>query len=101
MGFGNKTSADPDLAGHEDTRFGKHQNTDSYSNATEYGSGTTGGAGFGNKTTDDGSEEYDNSDLRFGSHGDTAPYSGHTDHGSGSTAGAGFGNKTGGFDQGT
>ncbi|KAF2100427.1 hypothetical protein NA57DRAFT_54516 [Rhizodiscina lignyota] len=99
VGFGNKTSADPENTGHEETRFGTHTNTDSYSSPTEYGSGTTSGAGFGNKTGDDGSGEYDNSDTRFGSHQNTAPYSGHREHGSGTTGGAGFGNKTGSFSQ--
>lgn len=75
-----------------------HTNTDSYSNPTEYGSGTTGGAGFGNKTTDD--QDVDNSDTRFGTAMDTAPYSGSTSHGSGTVGGAGFGNKTGGFAKG-
>lgn len=34
----------------EDFRFGLHKDTSPYSNATPHGSGSTGGAGFGNKT---------------------------------------------------
>jgi hypothetical protein len=99
-GFGNKTAADPtDMQEHQDTRYGKHTDTAPYSDATEHGSGTTGGVGFGNKTAPSG--DIDSSDTKFGSHLDTAPYSGATEHGSGSTGGAGFGNKTGSFAQGS
>ncbi|KAF1847387.1 uncharacterized protein K460DRAFT_352533 [Cucurbitaria berberidis CBS 394.84] len=34
----------------EEFRFGLHKDTAPYSNATPHGSGSTGGAGFGNKT---------------------------------------------------
>ncbi|KAI7358611.1 hypothetical protein KC336_g22066, partial [Hortaea werneckii] len=37
--------------------FGSHGDTSSYSGGTEYGSGTTGGPGAGNKTS--GSMEHD------------------------------------------
>ena len=49
--------------------------------------GTTGGAGFGNKTSSGGS--LDNSDIRFGSASHTGPYSAGTEYGSGTTGGAG------------
>ncbi|QDS74712.1 hypothetical protein FKW77_000664 [Venturia effusa] len=98
-GFGNKTAPQPSHDENDESyRFGKHTDGGAYSNAHEkYGSGATGGAGFGNKSNPDQDMElYDNKDLRFGSHESTAPYSGgHPDYGSGSTGGAGFGNKTG------
>lgn len=58
-----------------------------------YGSGTSGGPGFGNKTTDNDTT-YDNSDTRFGTRENTDSYSGGTEYGSGTTAGVGFGNKS-------
>jgi hypothetical protein len=67
-----------------------------------FGSGTTGGAGFGNKNAPDPTVDYDDSDLRFDSHGETGAYKGEKTsgrHGSGSTAGAGFGNKTGSMEK--
>ncbi|KAF2112614.1 hypothetical protein BDV96DRAFT_497739 [Lophiotrema nucula] len=101
-GYGNRTAEDlnpSDLEEHHSsTRYGVDHNN-AYSGGHEtYGSGATGGAGFGNKSAPD-PEHMDNSEFRFGSHQDGAPYSGHTKHGSGSTAGAGFGNKTGGFEE--
>lgn len=54
--IGNKRSSvskpdSPDAAEEEeDFRFGLHKDTAPYSNATPHGSGSTGGAGFGNKT---------------------------------------------------
>ena len=66
-----------------------------------FGSGSTGGAGFGNKHAPDPSVDYNNEDLRFDSHDSTGAYKGHGTngrHGSGSTAGAGYGNKTGVMD---
>lgn len=42
--IGNKSSGS-DSYGDDNTRFGSSGNTDSYSGSTEYGSGTTGGAG--------------------------------------------------------
>lgn len=47
-GYGNKTAPSTDIPEH-DTRFGSSQDTQAYSGATSYGSGTTGGAGSGNK----------------------------------------------------
>jgi len=98
-GFGNKTAAEATHdEGDDSYRFGKHTDGGAYQNAHEkYGSGATGGAGFGNKSNPDPDmSSYDNKDLRFDSHSSTAPYSGgHPDYGSGSTGGAGFGNKTG------
>ncbi|PVI06396.1 hypothetical protein DM02DRAFT_649904 [Periconia macrospinosa] len=100
-GYGNRNA--PDIAAdtleeeHSTTRFGR-EDSHAYSGGHDtYGSGATGGAGFGNKSAPDPMSEYDNSDLRFGSHKDTAPYSGSTRHGSGAVGGAGYGNKTGSF----
>ncbi|KAF2448964.1 hypothetical protein P171DRAFT_518399 [Karstenula rhodostoma CBS 690.94] len=100
-GYGNVNA--PDLSPndletqHSETRFGR-DDSHPYSNPHEtYGSGTTGGAGFGNKSAPDAPLDTDNSHFRFGSHQDTSPYSGGTRHGSGSTGGAGYGNKTGSF----
>lgn len=56
--------------------------------SSEYGSGTTSGAGLGNKTNR-GDDSYDNSGTRFGSSGNQDSYSGSTDYGSGTTGGAG------------
>ncbi|KAF2248408.1 hypothetical protein BU26DRAFT_506121 [Trematosphaeria pertusa] len=103
-GYGNRnapdlTTEESDHLGpqHSETRFGR-DDSHAYSNPHEkYGSAATAGAGFGNKSAPDNTENYDNSDLRFGSHQDTAPYSGSTQHGSGTVGGAGYGNKTGGF----
>ncbi|KAI5272826.1 hypothetical protein E4T47_03975 [Aureobasidium subglaciale] len=58
-----------------------------------FGSGTTGGAGYGNKSTS-GRDDYDSSNTRFGSSNETGAYSGSTDFGSGTTGGAGYGNKS-------
>ena len=43
--FGNKSTSDPDNYDNSSTRLGTSGNTDNYSGATDYGSGTTGGAG--------------------------------------------------------
>ncbi|KAF2875075.1 hypothetical protein BDV95DRAFT_591815 [Massariosphaeria phaeospora] len=100
-GYGNRTAVDTnpeDLTKeHSNTRFDR-DDAHAYSNAHEtYGSGATGGAGFGNKSSGPSLGEHDNSEFRFGSHSDTNPYSGATRHGSGSIGGAGYGNKTGEF----
>ena len=59
-----------------------------------YGSGSTGGAGFGNKSSgygDDVGEYHDSEGMSEHS----KPYSGgHESYGSGSTGGAGYGNKS-------
>ena len=48
---GNKRSSDPVPSPDDDEfRFGLHKDTSPYSNAAPHGSGSTGGAGFGNKT---------------------------------------------------
>jgi hypothetical protein len=99
-GHGNINAPDlnpSDLASqHDSTRFNR-TDTHPYSGGhSTYGSGTTGGAGFGNKSAPD-PENIDTSDLRFGSHSNTDPYSGRGKHGSGSVGGAGYGNKTGSF----
>lgn len=61
--------------------------SDPYIGASEHGSGTTGGVGFGNKTVQDG--DVDTSDTRLEIAHDTRTYSGGTELGSGTTAGAG------------
>ncbi|KAJ4363601.1 hypothetical protein N0V83_009897 [Neocucurbitaria cava] len=106
-GYGNRTA--PDYLAenleeeHTNTRLGLHDSQAAYSNAhSEHGSGTTGGAGFGNKRSSMSKpspegEEADEEEFRFGVHKDTSPYSHATPHGSGTTGGAGFGNKTGSF----
>ncbi|KAL2355872.1 hypothetical protein BJ546DRAFT_1060085 [Cryomyces antarcticus] len=89
-------SADEEHIGtHRHSEYGGHHPRDQ----GEYGSGTVGGAGFGNKTRTD-SDDLDNSDTRFGSHKDTSSYSGGTEYGSGATGGAGYGNKHSGHDEG-
>ncbi|KAL9069003.1 MAG: hypothetical protein Q9157_006320 [Trypethelium eluteriae] len=96
-GFGNKTSGDSsETFGTDDTRFGSHGNTDSYSGGTDYGSGTTAGVGFGNKSARDGDYSQEHEVTRYGSGGETGAYAGGTEYGSGTTGGAGFGNKTSG-----
>jgi hypothetical protein len=103
-GYGNRTAPDlnpEDLSHHHDnTRLGR-DDSHPYSGGHEtYGSGATGGAGFGNKSAPDPEDLTEqHSNTRFGSHQDTKPYSGSTEHGSGTTGGAGFGNKTGGFEK--
>lgn len=77
---------------HGHSGYGGHNPRDQ---DTEYGSGTAGGVGFGNKTSSS-DDTYDNSDTRFGSSTNADSYSGGTDYGSGTTAGAGFGNKSAG-----
>lgn len=47
---GNKSAPDPDQLDNSEFRFGSHKNTDVYSGGTRHGSGSTAGAGFGNKT---------------------------------------------------
>ncbi|KAF2792565.1 hypothetical protein K505DRAFT_362795 [Melanomma pulvis-pyrius CBS 109.77] len=101
-GYGNRKASDttPEDLTHEhtSTRFGR-ADAHAYSGGHDtYGSGATGGAGFGNKSAPDPEHAHDNTEFRFGSHQDTQPYSGHEGrHGSGSTGGAGYGNKTGSF----
>lgn len=70
-----------------------------YDDTSRYGSGTTSGAGFGNKTSSGGLGYGDDDDqrtgLRTGSSNDRSAYSGGSaEYGSGTTGGAGFGNKT-------
>ena len=102
-GYGNRnapdTSPDDLIHQHTNTRLNLHTSRDAYNNPHErFGSGATGGAGFGNKAAPDPEHAMDNSEFRFGSHSNTEPYSGHKGRaGSGSTGGAGYGNKTGEF----
>lgn len=66
---------------------------------TDYGSGTTGGAGFGNKSTSGRDTFDDSSNTRFGSSTGTDAYSGSNEYGSGVTGGAGYSNKSSGRDE--
>ncbi|KAH7065917.1 hypothetical protein BKA63DRAFT_524871 [Paraphoma chrysanthemicola] len=98
-GYGNQRA--PDYVAnsmtdqHDGTRLGLHTSQDPYSNAhPKYGSGATGGAGFGNKSDPSG-QPTSNDEFRFDLHKDTSPYSNPGRAGSGSTGGAGYGNKTG------
>ncbi|KAF2819270.1 hypothetical protein CC86DRAFT_412978 [Ophiobolus disseminans] len=102
-GFGNRTAPDyvaEDMTDqHASTRLGLTDSHGAYSNAhPKYGSGATGGAGFGNKS-DAPTTHTSNDEFRFDKHKNTSAYSGADESraGSGSTAGAGFGNKTGSF----
>ncbi|KAI8942164.1 hypothetical protein NX059_000252 [Plenodomus lindquistii] len=102
-GYGNRTAADyvaDDYTDqHESTRLGLTSSNTPYANPHEkHGSGTTGGAGFGNKRSSFPSASTDTESLPFKSSEDTGPYTNATPMGSGSTAGAGYGNKTGSFD---
>ncbi|KAF2641162.1 hypothetical protein P280DRAFT_506782 [Massarina eburnea CBS 473.64] len=104
-GYGNRNAPDITPADleheHTNTRFGR-DDVHAYTGGHEtYGSGSTGGAGFGNKSAPDSTQGYDNSDLRFDSHHETGPYKGHKErnHGSGAVGGAGYGNKTGSFSE--
>lgn len=47
---GNKRSSSTPSTDNSEFRFGSHSDTAPYSNATPMGSGSTGGAGYGNKT---------------------------------------------------
>lgn len=131
-GYGNRTAPDyiaEDMTDeHSNTRLGLVDSHGAYSNPHhKYGSGTTGGAGFGmyysyivseelhktsnqektthwaltigNKSKSISTDTHTSSHdgIRLGLHKDTSPYSGATKIGSGSTAGAGYGNKTGSF----
>ena len=50
-GYGNKRASNAgNDADDTEFRFGTHTDTKPYSGHNDYGSGTTGGAGFGNKT---------------------------------------------------
>jgi len=60
---------------------------------SKYGSGTSSGAGFGNKSTPSDTSNLDHSSTRLDKAKSIDPYSGATEFGSGTTAGAGAGNK--------
>ncbi|KAK4988940.1 hypothetical protein LTR66_007171 [Elasticomyces elasticus] len=81
-------SDEGNLGTHRHETYGGHNPRES---DNEYGSGTVGGVGFGNKTNPS-SSSYDNSATRFGKD-DSDPYSNSTDYGSGTTSGVGYGNK--------
>lgn len=76
---------------------------DPYSGSNDYGSGTTGGAGFGNKSS--GDDPSLGSGDSYGGNANLArssdPYNGSNDYGSGTTGGAGFGNKSSGSNEGS
>ncbi|USP77662.1 uncharacterized protein yc1106_04936 [Curvularia clavata] len=100
-GYGNRTAPDYSKTDLEpeftNTRLGLTDSHTAYHNPHEkHGSGTTSGAGFGNKRssfTSSSSSSSPPSDLHLTS--STTPYSNPGRLGSGSTAGAGYGNKTG------
>ncbi|KAF1983098.1 hypothetical protein K402DRAFT_424106 [Aulographum hederae CBS 113979] len=77
---------------YKDTTYSSTDHDD-YAHA---GSGTVGGAGFGNKSAPDSADlSEQHSNTRFGTHHTADPYSGgHETYGSGATGGAGFGNKS-------
>ena len=96
-GMGDQTSlpADYGTDNRQSSKLGV--NSDPYSGSNEYGSGTTGGAGFGNKSSGD-DPGLDESAGGYGGNQELSrssdPYSGRNEFGSGTTAGAGFGNKS-------
>ncbi|KAF1828890.1 hypothetical protein BDW02DRAFT_603023 [Decorospora gaudefroyi] len=106
-GYGNQTApdylAENMTAQHTDTRLDlMHSNTPYHNPHDKHGSGTTGGAGYGNKRssstptdTDTSSTSTSTNPTPFPSHATTAPYTNASRLGSGSTGGAGYGNKTG------
>lgn len=100
-GYGNRNNPDPVAADleheHTNTSYELGHDNAYHGGHDTYGSGATGGAGFGNKSAPDTAEGYDNSELRFGSHQNSDPYSGAREHKSGTVGGAGYGNKTGDF----
>ncbi|KAH9866620.1 hypothetical protein J1614_008312 [Plenodomus biglobosus] len=101
-GYGNRTAADyiaDDYSDqHSSTRLGLTLSNTPYSNPhAKHGSGTTGGAGFGNKRSSFPATSSSPGSMTFKSSHETGPYSNATPMGSGSTAGAGYGNKTASF----
>ena len=95
--MGDQTSLPADY-GSDNRDQSQMGNSDPYQGASDFGSGTTGGAGSGNKMTEsDGPEE-----GGYGGNPDLArssdPYSGSSGYGSGATGGAGSGNKFSGSD---
>lgn len=104
-GFGNKSTSGmvdetnlPSDYGSDNRHGGQlGGNPDPYSGINEYGSGTTGGAGFGNKSSRDNPSSSSNGGSYRGNEElgrNLDPYSGHNEFGSGTTGGAGFGNKS-------
>jgi hypothetical protein len=49
-GYSNKSSGRDEFGDSSDTRFGSSTETGAYSGSNEYGSGSTSGAGYGNKS---------------------------------------------------
>ena len=96
--MGDQTSL-PAEYGTDNRQSSQGGNSDPYSGSNEYGSGTTGGAGFGNKSSGD-NPSLSASDHGYGGNEELGrssdPYSGHNEFGSGTTGGAGFGNKSSG-----
>jgi len=94
IGMGNETSLPSDYG--TDNRQGSQLggSSDPYSGSSEVGSGYSGGAGFGNKSSShepsSGSGYGGNSDLSRSSD----PYSGRNEYDSGSPGGVGYGNKS-------
>ncbi|KAL8823548.1 MAG: hypothetical protein Q9191_005752, partial [Dirinaria sp. TL-2023a] len=100
-GIGDQTSLPADYGTDNRDRSQLGGNTDPYSGSNDYGSGTIGGAGFGNKSS--GDDPSLGSSDSYGGNADLArssdPYSGSNDYGSGTTGGAGFGNKSSGSNE--
>lgn len=104
-GYGNRTAAeyiaDDYSDQHSSTHLGLTLSNTPYSNPhAKHGSGTTGGAGFGNKRSSfpsSSSSPCSPGSITFKSSHETGAYSNATPMGSGSTAGAGYGNKTASF----
>ena len=92
-GMGGQTGELPADYGSDNRESSQQGNSDPYSGHREYGSGATGGAGFGNKTrtSDEPSEGGYGGNPELARNSD--PYSGNSGYGSGATGGAGFGNK--------
>ena len=90
MGDTTSLPADYGTDNRHDSQTG---NSDPYQGHNEFGSGTTGGAGFGNKST--GSDEPGEGGYGGNPHlaRSSDPYSGNSGYGSGATGGAGSGNK--------
>lgn len=92
--MGDQTGELPADYGSDNRDRSQMGNSDAYSGGhDEFGSGTTGGAGFGNKTTGSGEPGQGG----YGGNPELArnsdPYSGNSGYGSGATGGAGLGNK--------
>lgn len=98
MGDGTSLPADYGTDNRDRSQMG---NSDPYQGSSDFGSGTTGGAGSGNKMTGTGEP----GEGGYGGNPELArnsdPYSNSSGYGSGATGGAGSGNKMTGRDDGS